>query len=174
MCRCDERISGHTVRCSAPCAGATLQVLCCEVEAIFTTLLEDGALTGALFALLEQPRPLDCMLAGYFARVLVCLLMRRSHQLLGYLKVGSLPRITPHLCCGCGCWSRLLQTPAATEVDEGRSCDALGVRCDRRSERCSPTLICADFARWVVFSGSVLAGTNMHTRNCERHPGAGG
>ena len=67
------------------------------MEAIFSTLLEDGALTGALFALLEQPRPLDCMLAGYFARVLVCLLMRRSHQLLGYLKVRSLPRTIPHL-----------------------------------------------------------------------------
>lgn len=64
------------------------QVLCCEVEAVFSTLLEDGALCGALFALLDQPRPLDCMLAGYFARVLVCLLMRRSRDLLRYLKVG--------------------------------------------------------------------------------------
>ena len=65
-----------------------VQVLCCEVDAVFSTLLEDGALCGALFALLDQPRPLDCMLAGYFARVLVCLLMRRSRDLLRYLKVG--------------------------------------------------------------------------------------
>jgi hypothetical protein len=68
-----------------------MQVLCCEVDAVFSTLLEDGALCGALFALLDQPRPLDCMLAGYFARVLVCLLMRRSRDLLRYLKVGRSP-----------------------------------------------------------------------------------
>ena len=65
-----------------------VQVLCCEVDAIFSTLLEDADLCGSLFTLLDQPRPLDCMLAGYFARVLVCLLMRRSRDLLRYLKVG--------------------------------------------------------------------------------------
>lgn len=72
-------------------AGRRMQVLCCEVDAVFSTLLEDGALCGALFALLDQPRPLDCMLAGYFARVLVCLLMRRSRDLLRYLKVRRSP-----------------------------------------------------------------------------------
>lgn len=147
------------------------------MEVIFSTLLDDEALTGALFALLEQPRPLDCMLAGYFARVLVCLLMRRSHQLLGYLQVRPLPRITPHLCRGCGCWSRLLRTPA-TMVDEGRSCDALGARSDPILERCSPTLIGADFAPWLSFSGSACdlcsLKQKMHTRNCERHPEAWG
>ncbi len=71
------------------------QVLCCEVDAIFSTLLEDGELCGSLFALLDQPRPLDCMLAGYFARVLVCLLMRRSRDLLAFLKVRLLCT-----CCG--------------------------------------------------------------------------
>ncbi len=64
-----------------------MQVLCCEVDAVFRTVLEDAELCGSLFTLLDQPRPLDCMLAGYFARVLVCLLMRRSHDLLRYLKV---------------------------------------------------------------------------------------
>ena len=62
-------------------------MLCCEVDGIFSTVLEDGELCGALFGLLAQLRPLDSMLAGYFARVLVCLLMRRSRDLLGYLKV---------------------------------------------------------------------------------------
>lgn len=74
-----------------------MQVLCCEVEAIFSTMLDDPTMTGALFALLEQPRPLDCMLAGYFARVLVCLLMRRSHQLLAYLQVRAGGLINPHV-----------------------------------------------------------------------------
>lgn len=82
-----------------------LQVLCCEVDAVFRTVLEDAELCGSLFTLLDQPRPLDCMLAGYFARVLVCLLMRRSHDLLRYLKVrcrcqgSALLRLRDNLQC---------------------------------------------------------------------------
>lgn len=46
---------------------------------------------GALFGLLEQPRPLDCMLTGYFSRVITGLLQRRARDVLRYLKVGTKP-----------------------------------------------------------------------------------
>ena len=64
-----------------------LQVLCCEVDAIFSTMLGDPAIMGALFGLLDQPRPLDCMLSGYFSRVVTGLLQRRARDVLRYLQV---------------------------------------------------------------------------------------
>lgn len=67
-----------------------MQVLCCEVDAIFGTMLGDPAIMGALFALLEQPRPLDCMLTGYLSRVITSLLQRRARDVLRYLKVRAL------------------------------------------------------------------------------------
>ena len=87
----DSPKPGRATTAQLPLTHAVLawQVLCCEVDTIFGTLLEDPALCGRLFSLLAQPRPLDCMLAGYFARVLVCILMRRSRDLLRYLKVSS-------------------------------------------------------------------------------------
>ena len=66
-------------------------MLCCEVEAIYGTLVGDAEILGALFGLLGQPKPLDCMLAGYFSRVLTGLLLRRAREVLRYLKVDSPP-----------------------------------------------------------------------------------
>ena len=52
-------------------------------------MLGDASIMGALFGLLEQPRPLDCMLTGYFSRVITGLLQRRARDVLRYLKVGT-------------------------------------------------------------------------------------
>jgi hypothetical protein len=40
------------------------EVFCCEVDPIFTTLQESEELMAKLFSILDQPRPLDCVLAG--------------------------------------------------------------------------------------------------------------
>jgi hypothetical protein len=43
-----------------------------------------------LFSIAESPRPADCLLAGYFARVVGSLLMRRGKELLTWLEVRFL------------------------------------------------------------------------------------
>lgn len=40
--------------------------------------------------LLQAPRPLNCMLAGYFSRVMGSLLLRRTQDIMQYLQVGLL------------------------------------------------------------------------------------
>ncbi|PSC73252.1 serine threonine-phosphatase 6 regulatory subunit 3-like isoform X1 [Micractinium conductrix] len=62
------------------------EIFCCEVEGIFNTLLEDEALLARLFSLLQAPRPLNCMLAGYFSRVMGSLLLRRTQDIMQYLQ----------------------------------------------------------------------------------------
>ena len=65
------------------------EVFCCEVEGIFNTLLESEELLGLLFSLLGGPRPLNCMLAGYFSRVMGSLLLRRTQDVMEYLQAGG-------------------------------------------------------------------------------------
>jgi serine/threonine-protein phosphatase 6 regulatory subunit 3 len=65
---------------------AACEIFCCEVEGVFNTLLESDNLLAALFDLLHRPRPLNSMLAGYFARVVGSLLLRRSADVMQYLQ----------------------------------------------------------------------------------------
>lgn len=62
------------------------EIFCCEVEGIFNTLLESDELLDRLFGILRRPRPLNSMLAGYFARVVGSLLLRRSADTMQYLQ----------------------------------------------------------------------------------------
>ncbi|WIA10355.1 hypothetical protein OEZ85_010547 [Tetradesmus obliquus] len=61
------------------------EVFCCEVEAVFNTLLEDEELLGLLFSLLEQEPPLSCKAAGYFGRVVGQLLLRKTNEMMQHL-----------------------------------------------------------------------------------------
>lgn len=58
------------------------EVLCCEVEAVFNTLLEDEELMALLFSLLDQPPPLSAKVAGYFGRVVGLLLLRKTNEMM--------------------------------------------------------------------------------------------
>lgn len=60
-------------------------MFCCEVEAVFNTLLEDEELLQLLFSLLEQEPPLSCKSAGYFGRVVGQLLLRKTNEMMQYL-----------------------------------------------------------------------------------------
>ena len=60
-------------------------MFCCEVEAVFNTLLEDETLLALLFSLLEQQPPLSCKAAGYFGRVVGQLLLRKTNEMMQYL-----------------------------------------------------------------------------------------
>ena len=46
------------------------EVFCCEVEAIFSALLESEALLDRLFAFLDAEGELDCVLAGEYHSLL--------------------------------------------------------------------------------------------------------
>eukprot|EP00882_Tetradesmus_deserticola_P007003 GHRQ01007375.1.p1 GENE.GHRQ01007375.1~~GHRQ01007375.1.p1 ORF type:complete len:640 (+),score=275.14 GHRQ01007375.1:966-2885(+) len=61
------------------------EVFCCEVEAVFNTLLEDEELLALLFSLLEQEPPLSCKAAGYFGRVVGQLLLRKTNEMMQHL-----------------------------------------------------------------------------------------
>jgi serine/threonine-protein phosphatase 6 regulatory subunit 3 len=75
------------------------EVFCCEVDAIFSTLLEDEALLGLLFSLLDAEPPLSCKTAGYFARVVGQLLLRKPNEMMQYLSNhdGLLENLVRHL-----------------------------------------------------------------------------
>lgn len=62
------------------------EIFCCEVEGIYNTLLEHETILDALFGLLNNERPLNTILAGYFSRVMGALLARRSGDVVQYLR----------------------------------------------------------------------------------------
>jgi serine/threonine-protein phosphatase 6 regulatory subunit 3 len=62
------------------------EVFCCEVEAIFNTLLSQPQLMQLLFSLLDSPPPLSCKAAGYFGRVVQHLLLRKTNETMAYLQ----------------------------------------------------------------------------------------
>lgn len=63
------------------------EVFCCEVEAVFNTLLEDADLMRLLFSLLDAEPPLSCKTAGYFGRVVSHLLLRKTNEMMQYFQV---------------------------------------------------------------------------------------
>lgn len=72
------------------------EVFCCEVEAVYNTLLEDADLMRLLFSLLDAEPPLDCKTAGYFGRVVGQLLLRKTNEMMQYCQEN--PQILERLC----------------------------------------------------------------------------
>ena len=75
----------------APCAlgrypFASCEVFCCEVDPIFTTLLEDEDLMKSLFSIIQADGSLNCTLVGYFGRVVTHLMIRKSAQMFKYFE----------------------------------------------------------------------------------------
>lgn len=79
------------------------EVFCCEVEAVFNTLLEDAELMKLLFSLLDQPAPLSASssskTAGYFGRVVGNLLLRKTNEMMQYFQdnTGTLEMLVRHV-----------------------------------------------------------------------------
>ncbi|CAD7697618.1 unnamed protein product [Ostreobium quekettii] len=65
---------------------AACEVFCCEVDPIFTTLLEDDELMKTFFTIIEDSQSLNCTLVGYFGRVLTHLMIRKSVLMFKYLE----------------------------------------------------------------------------------------
>ena len=64
------------------------QVLCALAEEVPSVIAGNDRMLGALFRMVRAAPPLDCVLAGYFSRLLGVLLTRCGEDVLAYLEVG--------------------------------------------------------------------------------------
>ncbi|KAJ4979795.1 hypothetical protein NE237_010575 [Protea cynaroides] len=62
------------------------EIFICEIDVILKTLVEDEELMNLLFSFLEPNRPHSALLAGYFSKVVVCLMVRKTVPLMNYIQ----------------------------------------------------------------------------------------
>lgn len=62
------------------------EIFTCEVDIILKTLVEDEELMNLLFSFLEPKNSHSTLLAGYFSKVVICLLLRKTVPFLHYIK----------------------------------------------------------------------------------------
>ncbi|KAK0604265.1 hypothetical protein LWI29_013930 [Acer saccharum] len=63
------------------------EVFTCEIDVILKTLVEEEELMNLLFSFLEPNRQHSALLAGYFSKVVVCLMLRKTVPLMNYVQV---------------------------------------------------------------------------------------
>ncbi|XP_044504625.1 serine/threonine-protein phosphatase 6 regulatory subunit 3-like isoform X2 [Mangifera indica] len=63
------------------------EIFTCEIDVILKTLVEEDELMDLLFSFLEPIRPHSALLAGYFSKVVVCLMLRKTVPLMNYVQV---------------------------------------------------------------------------------------
>ncbi|CAA0832289.1 SIT4 phosphatase-associated family protein [Striga hermonthica] len=62
------------------------EIFTCEVDIILRALVEDEELMDLLFSFLLHEGPHSTQLAGYFSKVVVCLLLRKTTPLMNYIQ----------------------------------------------------------------------------------------
>lgn len=62
------------------------EIFTCEVDIILRTLVDDEELMNLLFSFLKPDRPHGSLLAGYFSKVVICLLLRKTAHLMNYVQ----------------------------------------------------------------------------------------
>ncbi|OAY71510.1 serine/threonine-protein phosphatase 6 regulatory subunit 2-like isoform X1 [Ananas comosus] len=62
------------------------EIITCEVDIILRTLVEDKELMDLLFSFLKPDRPHSTLLAGYFSKVVICLMLRKTVPLTNYVQ----------------------------------------------------------------------------------------
>ncbi|MCL7027365.1 hypothetical protein MKW94_018405, partial [Papaver nudicaule] len=62
------------------------EIFTCEIDVILKTLVDDDELMGLLFSFLEPNHPHSPLLAGYFSKVVVCLMLRKTVPLMSYVQ----------------------------------------------------------------------------------------
>ncbi|KAL3522823.1 hypothetical protein ACH5RR_015657 [Cinchona calisaya] len=62
------------------------EIFTCEVDIILKALVEDEELMIILFSFLEPEHSHSTMLAGYFSKVVICLLLRKTVPLMNYIR----------------------------------------------------------------------------------------
>ncbi|XVE79766.1 hypothetical protein DITRI_Ditri14bG0082900 [Diplodiscus trichospermus] len=63
------------------------EIFTCEIDVILKTLAEEEELMNLLFSFLEPNRPHSALLAGYFCKVVICLMLRKTVPLMNYVQV---------------------------------------------------------------------------------------
>ncbi|XP_033510152.1 uncharacterized protein [Nicotiana tomentosiformis] len=61
------------------------EIFTCEVDIILKTLVEDDELMNLLFSFLEPEHAHSTLLAGYFSKVVICLLLRKTTPFMKYV-----------------------------------------------------------------------------------------
>ncbi|GAV67258.1 SAPS domain-containing protein [Cephalotus follicularis] len=62
------------------------EIFTCEVDIILKTLVEDEELMDLLFSFLEPKDTHSTLLAGYFSKVVICLLLRKTVPFMNYVR----------------------------------------------------------------------------------------
>ncbi|CAL5029964.1 unnamed protein product [Urochloa decumbens] len=62
------------------------EIFTCEVDVIMKTLVEDEDLMNLLFSFLKPDHSHGTLSAGYFAKVVICLMMRKTLSLVSYVQ----------------------------------------------------------------------------------------
>ncbi|KAL3616840.1 hypothetical protein CASFOL_039234 [Castilleja foliolosa] len=62
------------------------EIFTCEIDIILKALVEDEELMDLLFSFLDPEHPHSTQLAGYFSKVVICLLMRKTTPLMNYIQ----------------------------------------------------------------------------------------
>ncbi|KAK9072612.1 hypothetical protein SSX86_009047 [Deinandra increscens subsp. villosa] len=62
------------------------EIFTCEIDVIFKTLVEEEELMDLLFSFLEPTHPHSALLAGYFSKVVICLMVRKTVLLMNYVQ----------------------------------------------------------------------------------------
>ncbi|XP_057454969.1 uncharacterized protein LOC130746374 isoform X2 [Lotus japonicus] len=62
------------------------EIFTCEIDVILKTLVDEEELMNLLFSYLEPDRSHSALLAGYFSKVVVCLMIRKTVPLMNYVQ----------------------------------------------------------------------------------------
>ncbi|KAL5056084.1 hypothetical protein RYX36_036766 [Vicia faba] len=62
------------------------EIFTCEIDVILKTLVDEEELMNLLFSFLEPDRSHSTLLAGYFSKVVVTLMIRKTAQLISYVQ----------------------------------------------------------------------------------------
>ncbi|XP_010264671.1 PREDICTED: serine/threonine-protein phosphatase 6 regulatory subunit 3-like isoform X2 [Nelumbo nucifera] len=63
------------------------EIFMCEIDVVLNTLVDEEELMDLLFSFLEPNRPHSTLLAGYFSKVVACLMLRKTIPLMNYIQV---------------------------------------------------------------------------------------
>ncbi|WVZ99801.1 hypothetical protein U9M48_045048 [Paspalum notatum var. saurae] len=62
------------------------EIFTCEIDIILRTLVEDAELMDLLFSFVKPDHPHSTLLAGYFSKVVICLMLRKTAPLMNYVQ----------------------------------------------------------------------------------------
>ncbi|CAO2176915.1 unnamed protein product [Urochloa humidicola] len=62
------------------------EIFTCEIDVILRTLVEDEELMDLLFSFVKPDHPHSTLLSGYFSKVVICLMLRKTAPLMSYVQ----------------------------------------------------------------------------------------